>query len=81
MKDYMQLEIISPEKTLYAGEVEKVLLPGSKAPFMVLANHAPMISLLQKGEIVWNTQTGESRIAVSGGVVEVKDNLITVCTE
>ena len=77
----MLLEIISPEKTLYTGEVEKVLLPGSKAPFMVLANHAPMISLLQKGDVVWNTRSGESRIAVNGGVVEVKGNCITVCTE
>lgn len=81
MEGVMLLEIISPEKIIYKGDVAKVLFPGSKAPFLVLYNHAPMISLLKRGDIVWNTATEESRLAVEGGFVEIRDNCITVCVE
>ena len=78
----MNLEIITPEKTIYKGEVESVNVPGSKGPFTILHNHAPIISILEKGPInfVPNGQEGEL-ISIEGGVVEVKKNKIIILAE
>ena len=48
----MQLEIVSPEKTIFSGEAKSVHLPGSEGYFQVLNNHAPIVSTLKKGEIL-----------------------------
>ena len=78
----MHLRIISPIKPLFEGEVERVLLPGTKAPFVVLRGHAPLISSLTEGRIVYTTPSGdEGSLMISGGFVEVKENNIVVCTE
>lgn len=78
----MNLEIITPEKTVYKGEVESVNVPGSKGPFTILHNHAPIISILEKGPVkfVPNGQSGEL-IPIEGGVVEVKKNKIIILAE
>ena len=47
----MYLEIITPEQTLFKGEVDSVLFPGSLGDFQVLNNHAPIVSTLKKGEV------------------------------
>ena len=47
----MFLEIVSPEKTLFTGDVSSVQLPGSEGSFQILNNHAPIVSTLKKGEI------------------------------
>ena len=54
-------------------------LPGSCGPFTVLENHAPLISTLLRGEIVYVAEGKEVKIAVEGGIVEVTDNQIVVC--
>lgn len=75
-----KLNIISPEKILFSGEVVAVALPGSKEPFTVLHNHAPIISTLSKGVIRWKAETpGEQKIV--NGFVEVKNNVVTACVE
>ena len=80
-KDTLLLEILSPEKCLFKGSVMSVMLPGTKAPFTVLHNHAPIISTLCKGRVVWYAEGKKSGIEVSGGFVEVADNNVTVCVE
>lgn len=78
----MRLRIISPRGVLFEGEVQRVLLPGEKAPFVVLRTHAPLISSLTKGKIAYTTPWGEvEEISVDGGFVEVKSDTIVVCTE
>ncbi len=78
----MHLRIISPAKPLFEGEVERVSLPGTKAPFVVLRGHAPLISSLTEGKVGYTTPTGEEgEVAISGGFVEVKENKVVVCTE
>ena len=47
----MYLEIITPEKTLFKGEVDSVFFPGSSGDFQVLNNHAPIVSSLKQGEV------------------------------
>jgi F-type H+-transporting ATPase subunit epsilon len=78
----MQLEIISPAKTIYSGKVKLVKLPGSKGSFEILANHAPVISILEKGEIKVLEDTGQELFfEVNGGVVENNNNKIIVLAE
>lgn len=78
----MQLRVISPTGILFEGEVQRVLLPGTKAPFVVLTHHAPLISSLTPGGVCYTTPSGEEgRVEISGGFVEVKDDRIVVCTE
>ena len=56
-------------------------LPGTIGPFMVLKNHAPIISSLEKGEIVYVSEGKESRLPINEGFVEVRDNQVDVCVE
>lgn len=78
----MNLEIVTPEKTIYKGEVESVNVPGSKGPFTILHNHAPIISMLDKGPInfIPINQSGDM-ISIAWGVVEVKKNKIIILAE
>lgn len=78
----MKLEIITPDKSLYKGSVQSVSVPGKKGMFMVLNNHAPIVSTLQEGEIVFTTKEfKEEKIAIIGGVIEVKQNNIVVLAD
>ena len=75
------LEIVSPSKVFFKGMVRLVRLPGAKAPFVVLHNHAPIIAVLERGTVVWESEARESRLAVSGGFARVNDNHVTLCAE
>lgn len=76
----MYLEIITPDKVLYNGEVTAVQLPGSKGSFEVLNNHAALISSLDKGNVRVKDTTGTHMIEITGGIVEVLNNRIIVLT-
>lgn len=76
----MTLEIISPNEILFKGEAESVTLPGTLGSFTVLKNHASLISVLKAGEIVYRTPSGEEKnVAVKGGLVDVDNNVVSVC--
>ncbi len=78
----MLLEIITPDKLIYSGQVKLVQLPGSKGAFEILNHHAPIISSLDKGTIKVVEDSGmELSFEVDGGVVENKDNKIIVLAE
>lgn len=77
----IRLEIYTPEKTIFNGNVDTVLLPGSKGAFQVLYNHAPLISSLEKGKVTWRSAGEEHSVPVSSGFVEVRDNHVFVCVE
>jgi F-type H+-transporting ATPase subunit epsilon len=78
----MYLEIITPEETIFKGEIKLIRVPGTKGSFEVLQNHAPLISTLEKGEIkVVDRTDKESRFEINGGVIEVKDNKIIVLSD
>ena len=75
----MYIEIVSPEKQLYSGEINYVEMPGTNGSFGILKNHAPMISTLDKGIIlVRNKADKKINIDIKGGVVEVLKNNIIV---
>jgi F-type H+-transporting ATPase subunit epsilon len=78
----MELEIITPESTLFSGEIELVRLPGIGGSFEILKNHAPLISTLAEGKIkVKNISGVVSWFDISGGVVEVLNNNVRVLVE
>lgn len=77
----MFLEILTPEKTVFNGEVEWVTLPGALAPFTVLTNHAPLISSLEKGVLSFSAKGQNIEIEVIDGFVEVNNNRVTVCID
>lgn len=77
----MHLEIITPDKTLFNGEVEAATFPGSKGAFQVLKNHAPLISSLEHGRVIIKAQKGVQEIMVNSGIVEVLKNNIIVLAE
>ncbi len=78
----MQLEIISPDKNVFSGEVSYVQLPGIDGLFGVLNDHAPTISALKKGEIlIRDAQNKETSFQVNGGVAEVASNKVVVLAD
>jgi F-type H+-transporting ATPase subunit epsilon len=78
----MLLEIISPDKKLYEGEVKSIVLPGIDGSFGILDKHAPLISALKKGEIeITVTENQKENFQVNGGVVEVLKNKVIVLAE
>ena len=80
-EELIALEILSPEKRIFSGDVEWVMLPGSKAPFTVLYNHAPLVSTLCTGNIKWKIGKEVQLIAVKSGFVEVGNNKVCACVE
>jgi len=78
----MYLEIITPDKKVFEGEVKLIQLPGSKGAFEILKNHAPIISTLEKGVIKIKDKNNEEQLfEVDGGVIENKANKIIVLVE
>ncbi|NOY37821.1 MAG: ATP synthase F1 subunit epsilon [Chlorobi bacterium] len=78
----MHLEIVTPEKTVFSGEVTLVQLPGEKGSFEILHNHAPIISSLKAGTVKYITKEGITKnVEINGGVVESRSNNIVVLGE
>ena len=92
----MHLEIVSPEATLFSGEVSSVTVPGVDGEFQMLENHAPIVSLLQAGKIrikgnmvideafenKFSTgKDGNTLLEIQSGTVEMKDNRIIILAD
>ena len=75
-----QLTIVSTEKKLFQGEVKQDTLPGVMGSFTILPQHAPIVSSLTRGKILYVTADGTSQnLEVMGGFVEMNDNNVSVC--
>ena len=78
----MNLEIITPEKQVFSGEVTSVKFPGTTGEFEILNNHAPIISTLSEGEIrVITSENNTEKFSINGGVIEMQNNKIIVLAE
>ena len=78
----MHLEIITPDKKIFEGEVSVVTFPGSDGSFQVLNHHAPLVSLLKDGIVEYKTaEKGASQVSITGGVVEVLKNKVIVLAD
>lgn len=77
----LQLKIVTPECIEYQGEIIRVVVPGTLGEFEVLENHAPIISSLERGKIVYENKDGQHTLQVNGGFIEVQKNLVSICVE
>jgi F-type H+-transporting ATPase subunit epsilon len=78
----MKVEIITPDKKVFEGDVKSIRVPGKKGSFQVLKDHAPIISTLEKGPVIMIDQAGaETRYEIDGGVIELKSNKIILLAE
>ncbi len=78
----MELEIITPEKELFSGDVTSVKFPGTNGGFEILNNHAPIISTLTKGAIKVTTNDKNTKtFEINGGVIEMQNNKIIVLAD
>jgi len=92
----MYLEIVSPEATLFAGEVTSVTVPGINGEFQMLKDHAPIVSLLQEGKVkvagnitldkeyvskFTKDAAGNTVLEISSGTIELKNNKVIVLAD
>ena len=91
----MHLEIVSPEATLFSGDVESIAVPGVNGEFEMLAGHAPIVSILKAGhvKVFGNIQLEEEVeakftkadkgvwLAINSGTIEMKDNKVIVLAD
>ncbi len=78
----IHLEIATPQRLIFQGDVLSVTVPGTKGPFQILWQHAPIISTLEPGLVkVVNSDGSTFWYAVSNGFVNVQNNQISVCVE
>lgn len=77
----LHLTIVSPEKELFNGEVESVTLPGTMGSFSILPQHAPIVSSLGAGTLVYVTGGEEHALDIQSGFVEMSNGKVTVCIE
>ena len=77
----MELEIISPDKSLYHGKVKAVYVPGTNGGLGILENHAALITTLKAGDIRIETEQDKKSFSVNGGVIEVLKNKVIILAE
>ena len=82
----MFIEIVTPDKKVFEGEVVSATFPGSDGYFQVLNDHAPMIGTLGQGELRYIVESKDKKrtetiLDVEGGVVEVLNNKVVVLAE
>lgn len=78
----LQLEIITPAKPFYKGEIKSVTVPGTAGSFQVLVNHAPLISTLDIGVVKVEFKDGtKTYYAVGGGTIEVEKNNVLILVD
>lgn len=77
----LHLSIVSPEKAIFEGEVERVTLPGVQGSFSILPHHAPIISTLGAGVLSYVVEEEEQTVDIQSGFVEMNNNEVSVCVE
>jgi F-type H+-transporting ATPase subunit epsilon len=78
----MKIEIITPDKKIYEGEIKSVRVPGKKGSFQVLKDHAPIISTLEAGSVfIIDHADIQKEFIINGGVIEVRANRIILLAE
>jgi F-type H+-transporting ATPase subunit epsilon len=77
----MHLEILTPEKKVFEGDVTIATFPGSDGSFQVMDNHAPLISLLTQGVVEYRSKESKQSLTITGGVVEVLKNKVILLAD
>lgn len=77
----MYLEILTPDKKIFEGNVSIATFPGADGSFQVMDQHAPLISLLTEGVVEYRSKDSSSSIRITGGVVEVLKNKVVLLAD
>lgn len=77
----MFLEIITPIKRIFEGEVNIVTFPGVDGSFQVMNDHAPLVSTLTDGKVVYKDKDGSHLVKITGGIVEVLNNKVVLLAD
>ncbi len=78
----MRIEIVTPDKKIFEGDIKSVRVPGRKGSFQVLKDHAPIVSTLENGSVIIVSEEGtETIFRISGGLIEVKANKIILLAD
>ena len=78
----MHLEILTPEKKIFEGDVTIATFPGEDGSFQVMDNHAPLIGLLKEGVVEYKSAKATSgNVTITGGVVEVLKNKVILLAD
>lgn len=91
----MFLEIVTPEASIFQGDVESVTVPGVNGEFQMLNHHAPIVSLLQEGRVKikgditideiykekFTKENNSSVLLINSGTVELNDNKIIILVD
>lgn len=81
MADKLHFDLVSPEKRVFAGEVDQVVVPGVEGEFGVLAGHAPFMSTIRSGAISIHAGGEVTRTFIRGGFAEVTSEGLTILAE
>jgi F-type H+-transporting ATPase subunit epsilon len=81
MADKLHFDLVSPEKRVFAGEVDQVVVPGVEGEFGVLAGHAPFMSTIRSGAIAIYAGGEVTRTFIRGGFAEVTSEGLTILAE
>lgn len=77
----MYLEILTPEKKVFEGDVVIATFPGADGSFQIMDHHAPLISLLKEGLVEYRSKEATSSLHITGGVVEVLKNKVVLLAD
>ena len=78
----LHLNVLSPDKEIFNGEVNSVTLPGTIGSFTILPQHAPVVSSLVAGRLVYLTPDDEEHtLDIKGGFIEMSSNKVSVCID
>lgn len=77
----IRCEIVSQDRTVFEGDVDIVVLPGSAGEMGVLPHHAPLLTTLNFGVIKVRSQGREEVFTVAGGVAEIQPEIVTVLAD
>jgi F-type H+-transporting ATPase subunit epsilon len=81
MSDELMLEIVTPEKMAFSGNVEEVTIPGTEGEFGVLRGHEALLSSIEVGELNFTKDSKKTYFAVTTGYAEVTPNKVTILIE
>ena len=77
----MELQIITAEREVFSGDVDTLVAPGVEGQLGILPNHAPLITVLQPGELMVRADGEQSYLALSGGYMEVLGNRVIILAD
>jgi F-type H+-transporting ATPase subunit epsilon len=77
----VQVDVVTPERTVYGGEARMVIARGVEGEIGVLPGHAPLVTPLKISTLLIKEESGDRQIAVSGGFLEVRPDKVTILAE